>query len=89
MADSSDFWTSSEAMIDNFMLSPWFKYIMIAVGAVSMLSALYDYMSESNYAVSSLSSLGLIILVAGIIFFLGKHDQFSKDTFSKYSSSSF
>jgi hypothetical protein len=88
MTSSTDFWTSSEKIIDEFMLSPYFKYLMIIVGSLSILSALFDYMSTTNLGTHSLSFLGLVILGAGIIFFLGKHDQFAKEQFTKYSSSS-
>ena len=86
MAESTDFWTSSEAMIDNFMLSPWFKYLMITVGILSIMSAIIDYIAATNLGTHSLSFLGVIILGAGIIFFLGKHDQATKDAFAMISS---
>ena len=82
MSDTTDFWTSSEAAIDGFMLSPWFKYVMIVIGALSILSAIVDYIAATNLGTHSLCFLGIIILGAGIIFFLGKHDQATKDAFS-------
>jgi hypothetical protein len=61
--------------IDSFMKSTIFKYLMILVGGLAMGAAIYDYSAQTNYATSSLSSLGFSIMGAGALLFIGRHDK--------------
>lgn len=74
---------------DKFLASAGPKYILIAVGVVTIFVSLFVISKDGiDIAVSSLSSLGLSITVFSILIFLYHHDSNVKDYVSTLSTSS-
>jgi len=66
---------------DEFLASMYAKYILIGIGVITLLCAVYDFSQpDGGSAVSSLSSLGLLITVFSILLFLWHHDDHFKSS---------